>query len=66
MVRAAMGKSPLEGGLRSRPPFWDLGIKRKGPRTKAPFTSHHPLPPKRSFNDKLIDTGQLRSHISKP
>ena len=30
--------------------------KKKGPRTKAPFTSHHPLPPKRSFNDqKLID-----------
>ena len=24
-------------------------FKRKGPRTKAPFTSHHPLPPKRSF-----------------
>jgi hypothetical protein len=24
--------------------------KRKGPRTKAPFTSHHPLPPKRSFS----------------
>jgi hypothetical protein len=31
--------------------------KRKGPRTKAPFTSHHPLPPKRSFNDYLIDAG---------
>lgn len=30
--------------------------KRKGPRTKAPFTSHHPLPPKRSFNYKLLDT----------
>ena len=30
--------------------------KRKGPRTKAPFTSHHPLPPKRSFKEKLIDT----------
>jgi hypothetical protein len=36
----------------------DLALfKRKGPRTKAPFTSHHPLPPKRSFNNKLIDAG---------
>src|SRR4029079_7230086 len=34
----------------------EIGVKDKGPRTKAPFTSHHPLPPKRSFNDqKLID-----------
>ena len=27
----------------------ETNLKRKGPRTKAPFTSHHPLPPKRSF-----------------
>jgi hypothetical protein len=27
----------------------NVNTKRKGPRTKAPFTSHHPLPPKRSF-----------------
>ncbi len=32
-----------------------VGVKRKGPRTKAPFTSHHPLPPKRSFKEKLIE-----------
>lgn len=38
--------------------------KRKGPRTRAPFTSHHPLPPKRSFNEKLIDTGQPARDIS--
>lgn len=37
--------------------------KRKGPRTKAPFTSHHPLPPKRSFNIKLTDSGQLAAEI---
>lgn len=40
--------------------------KRKGPRTKAPFTSHHPLPPKRSFNDKLLNTKftcQLINHF---
>ena len=37
--------------------------KRKGPRTKAPFTSHHPLPPKRSFNKKLTDSGQLAAEI---
>lgn len=40
--------------------------KRKGPRTWAPFTSHHPLPPKRSFNEKLIDTGQLARYVCKP
>ena len=36
-----------------------IEAKNKGPRTKAPFTSHHPLPPKRSFNKikKLIDVG---------
>ena len=40
------------------------GQKKKGPRTKAPFTSHHPLPPKRSFNDqKLIDDGQRTRYI---
>jgi hypothetical protein len=37
--------------------------KNKGPRTKAPFTSHHPLPPKRSFNEKLIDTRQMARYI---
>ena len=37
--------------------------KRKGPRTKAPFTSHHPLPPKRSFNIELTDSGQLAAQI---
>jgi hypothetical protein len=41
---------------RMRPARWSRNQKRKGPRTKAPFTSHHPLPPKRSFSDqKLID-----------
>jgi hypothetical protein len=30
------------------------GPKRKGPFFKAPFTSHHPLPPKRSFMMRLI------------
>jgi hypothetical protein len=40
--------------------------KRKGLRTRAPFTSHHPLPPKRSFNEKLIDTGQPAAYISYP
>jgi len=37
--------------------------KRKGPRTWAPFTSHHPLPPKRSFKEKLIDTLQMARYF---
>src|SRR4051812_9898019 len=28
--------------------------KRKGPRVETPFTSHHPLPPKRSFIISLL------------
>jgi hypothetical protein len=44
-------------------PYEQNAEKNKGPRTKAPFTSHHPLPPKRSFNEKLIDTGQLARYI---
>jgi hypothetical protein len=39
--------------------------KRKGPRTKAPFTSHHPLPPKRSFNEYLIHAGFKAVFIGK-
>jgi hypothetical protein len=42
------------------------GLKRKGPRTKAPFTSHHPLPPKRSFNNKLIDAGFEAFFVGQP
>jgi len=44
-------------------PFRGWGIKRKGPRTWAPFTSHHPLPPKRSFKEKLIETVQMARYI---
>ena len=55
-----LGRAPVkvfQNIGKSRKYIRGSGVKRKGPRTKAPFTSHHPLPPKRSFNEKLIDAG---------
>ncbi len=58
-------ESPACRNLGGRHCEWSEA-KRKGPRTWAPFTSHHPLPPKRPFKEKLIDTVQMARYVHKP
>lgn len=52
---AVRWKCPLEG-VWGRRHCEQSEAKKKGAPNRAPSTSHHPLPPKRSFTEKLIDT----------